>query len=492
MKFLLTFSALFLLSWSSVTSASYQDLNNLLNKIKEAENKKLPQTALDLAKDLEVKAKAEKEEGIYLRAIAKQILNKAHIQGKQPKEKVKILREEIQKEKEERRPILKSLLAVWFWHYYQQNSYKFLNRTQTGNWQEDDFETWDLPKLQQEIITLFNEALKDQEVLKKISIQKYRGLIERGNIVAEDSTLFEFLSHEIINFYTNFYATTPSSEDDAPITTNSIAFNDYKGFMEAKLEELPPSLIADALKVYQGLMRFYAQKKNQELLLDVDLNRWQLLKERAVGEERIELIQKKYQSLAEEFKAFPTSTMALYYLALIHQDKKELVKAVEVCQEADKRFKDSDGARHCRNLIKTITQKYFQLEIENTINESNLQTVLRYKNINKLYFRIIKDDWDSYLTQEWADLGENPRRDRIQKLINNKAEKEWSIDLKMTDDYQVRREKIAIPKLPYGFYQIVASDKADFSESDDLVLYRSFWSTDTTIMVRSWYNEVQA
>ncbi|MEI6422089.1 MAG: hypothetical protein WCP55_07710, partial [Lentisphaerota bacterium] len=61
----------------------------LLDEIVDAGNKKLPQTALEAAEKLEKMTKDSAEKGLYVRAIAEKIISKAHILGKNPRDKVK-------------------------------------------------------------------------------------------------------------------------------------------------------------------------------------------------------------------------------------------------------------------------------------------------------------------------------------------------------------------------------------------------------------------
>ena len=169
-----------ILCFSGISAfSSTADLENLLTKINEAESQKLPQTALTHAMELEKKAKAEKHKGLYVRALAKRILNQSHILGKAPKDKVKILREEVGKISEDLRPLVKIILARWFWHYYEQNRYKFSDRTQTIGLQSDDFTTWDLNKIFAEVRALFEDGLRSADYLKKEEIEDYNGVIER-------------------------------------------------------------------------------------------------------------------------------------------------------------------------------------------------------------------------------------------------------------------------------------------------------------------------
>ena len=56
-----------------------------------------------------------------------------NIQGNKPEEKIIRIEAEIAKVPKEMAPILQTLLAHWYWHYFQQNSWRFLQRTATAD-----------------------------------------------------------------------------------------------------------------------------------------------------------------------------------------------------------------------------------------------------------------------------------------------------------------------------------------------------------------------
>lgn len=160
-------------------NSSSQELKQLMSQIEKAEAQKLPKTALELSLKLETQALAENNKGVLIRAIVKKVLNRSHVLGGSPKEKIKLLRSEISKLPADSKPLVKILLARWFWHYYEQNIYKFSSRTSTVGLDSDDFTTWDLPKLFSEIRSLFEEGLKDGQILKNLKIGDFESVVER-------------------------------------------------------------------------------------------------------------------------------------------------------------------------------------------------------------------------------------------------------------------------------------------------------------------------
>ncbi|NIP94454.1 MAG: hypothetical protein GWO24_13825, partial [Akkermansiaceae bacterium] len=99
-------------------------------------------------------------------------------------------------------PVMEAILANWYWSFFQQNRWRFVQRTQTGGPGGDDILTWDLAGILAEIDERFQAALSHREVLKKVPVGHYDVLLVKGN--APDSfrpTMFDFLAHDALRFY---------------------------------------------------------------------------------------------------------------------------------------------------------------------------------------------------------------------------------------------------------------------------------------------------
>ncbi|HAZ11978.1 MAG: hypothetical protein A2X86_06995 [Bdellovibrionales bacterium GWA2_49_15] len=480
---------LVLLSFQTASSST-SELENILAKINEAESKKLPQTALDLAHELEKKAKAEKNKALYIRAITKRILNQSHILGKAPKESVKILRQEVGKVSEEVRPLVKIILARWFWHYYEQNRYKFSARTQTVGLETDDFTTWDSYKIFAEVRALFEDGLKNADYLKKEKVEDYNGLIERGNLFQNSSvTLYEFSLREMITFLTYGTSALPAPEDKFEVDAASGAFAPHQIFLDYKPQTTDKeSPLLRGIEIYQQLMQYYHEKKMLEQFVDADVARLKFIHAQVADLGKTESFLVRLKEIEDEFKDVSTSTMASFEMAKQHHSDQEYSTAVRVCEKAVQRHPQSDGASLCQDLLKSIKHPLFSLKTENSINKSNSNLLIKYKNIKKLYFRVVEDDWKNYLNKKWRRLDDALERDDAAKILLQKPILQWTRELAETKDFKDREVEEPIADLPYGFYKIFASSDPQFSSSNignqETLAYTSFWKTDTLILVR--------
>ncbi|MEO8498499.1 MAG: hypothetical protein ABI614_25835, partial [Planctomycetota bacterium] len=164
--------------------------------------KGLPKTAIEKLDPIIEQALADKAYAEAIKAIGQKISLEGNIQGNKPEEKVTRLQAEIDKAPAEMRPVLETILANWYWHYFQQNQWRFMQRTQTTAPPSDDFTTWDLPRILSEIDKRFQKALASADVLKKIPIADYNDLLEKGTAPdAYRPTLYDFLAHNALEFY---------------------------------------------------------------------------------------------------------------------------------------------------------------------------------------------------------------------------------------------------------------------------------------------------
>ena len=128
-------------------------------KVDEAVNKGLPKTAIQELEPIIAAAMKDKAYPEAIRAIAKKIALEGNIEGNKPEERITRMKAEIAKAPKEMVPVMDAILAHWYWHYFQQNRWRFVQRTATAATPGDDFTTWDLPRFFAEIDKQFAKAL---------------------------------------------------------------------------------------------------------------------------------------------------------------------------------------------------------------------------------------------------------------------------------------------------------------------------------------------
>ena len=94
------------------------------------------------------------------------------------------------------------LLARWYWNFFQENRWRFLQRTQVDQAPGDDPLTWDLPRILGEIDRHFSAALAAAEQLRTVPVKDWDGLLQPGTLPDEyRPTLYDFVAKEALEFY---------------------------------------------------------------------------------------------------------------------------------------------------------------------------------------------------------------------------------------------------------------------------------------------------
>src|SRR5205814_7079116 len=139
----------------------------------EAIQKGLPKTAIENLDPIIQGALKDKAWGEATKAIARKIVLEGNIQGNKAEEKIMRMEAEIGKAPKEIVPLLDTILANWYWHYFQNNRWRFMQRTATAEAPGKDFTTWDLPRLFAVIDRQFSKALSASGQLKKTPVAAY-------------------------------------------------------------------------------------------------------------------------------------------------------------------------------------------------------------------------------------------------------------------------------------------------------------------------------
>ncbi len=475
-----------------------QSTEELWKKVSEAENKGLPQTAIDSLKEIYRLASAENRQAEALKALLKRIVLDSNIKGNKADEKIKFLKEEIEKADERLKPVMRTVLAQWYWHYFSNNRYRFINRAQTAGLSESDFTTWDLAKLFAEISGLYLKALEDAEALKKMPLSDFSQILEKGNLEEKIiPTVYDFVCYKALEFFESGEQAGAAPSDAFEIDAAGPAFEEYSKFANYSPDTTDTSSVKlIALKIYQGLLKFHAGDADKDAFIDAEIRRLVYVKNTAAGDDKQEIFIRRMGEIASEYKSSKLSALSVFYIAQELYDKGEYVKALQTAEQAVKDHPQSDGATNCRVVINNIKSRSYSLSAERAImSGEKTKIAVNYKNIDTLNFRVVKESWKECLEGETVEEGRKSfnwiDESEIRKMLAKKPEAEWSSSLKPTADYKQAQALVEAPQLPAGFYRVFASHKKDFSETDNNIQHCVLWVCDFSLVTRSRENSIE-
>ncbi len=474
----LLLGALFALA-CNLTAAPRDDL---WLKVSEAEAQRLPQTAIEALEPIIEAALADGSHAEAIKAISKKIALETQIQGELPEESILRLQAELEQTPPELQPIFQTLLAHSYWNYFQQNRWRFLQRSQTAEAPSEDFRTWDLPRILREIDRHFTAALANQDFLQSVPIESYDAFLDRGSVPdTYRPTLYDFLAYQALSFYQAGEQAAIEAEETFAISANSPIFDGPTAFLSwqpAAGETYSPEL--KAIQLYQDLLRFHADDSDRSAYYDADLARLLYGYNLAQGEDTDQRYATALEQFIERTAQHEISTRAIAKLAAYHHSQNDLVTAHEIASHGLETFPQSAGAIQCHNLIQQIEQKSATIQTESVWNAPWPTIDVTYRNVEKVYFRAIKATFEEELVTPITPT-------RIpQELLKLQPDFTWQEDLPPTPDYQNRTENLAAPQnLEPGYYYILSSADPNFLELDNQISATPIWVSNLSLVLRT-------
>lgn len=448
---------------------------------KDFEDKGLPESALKVVIAIYEQAKKEQNAAQLVKAVVHQLKYTDYKEENAFVKNLNKLRDEAQTATFPTKPLLHSMLGEMYWQYYQNNRYRFSERTELANIKQDDIETWGLNKIIEETFQQYKLSLQHAAQSKATPIHVYDEVLHTGNELGRSyrPTLYDFLAHRALDF---------SSGEEASITTPAYAFvldkADYLAeatvFANLKIESRDTlSMKYFAIHLLQDLILFHLPDANPEALVELDIQRLSFVKQNLILPNKDDVYKNALENLEQKYITHPVSTRVTFLIAQTYVEQANLYrplqsenhkwdnkKGFEICESAKKRFPDSDGAIQCENLQTDILAKSISATIEeNNVPGTAFRSLVQYKNFTDLHYRIIKTNRDEIRSQrkKWEQNYDVDREQKfIEYFVSKTPVKSGKFVLPDDKDYQQHSIEVKLDALPVGEYMVLFSHRADF------------------------------
>ncbi|MDD3147657.1 MAG: MG2 domain-containing protein, partial [Candidatus Riflebacteria bacterium] len=461
-----SFALVLLLALFATCQVMAQSRSELWQKVAEAKSNGLPQTAIEFLVPLYEQAIKEGHMTDAVKALCEKIVQEGTVQGNQPQEKIVRLEEEIGKADKSIKPLLNIILAKWYWHFYNRNSYRFMNRSRTEGLNDKDFTTWDLPKLFGHIGDLYENVLNEEKELRKISISTLDGFIEPGNQPKElRATLFDFFAHEALEFYMADAQSAAKPIRAFELEADSPALGEREAFLKWQPESLDKdSCNLRAVKVLQRLLKAALESDNRDALLDNDLIRLAWARRVAVGDNISENYVKELEKFAAANKDHPYAATAIGYIAQEHFALGNMTKALEYAEKGINTWPGSHGESICRNVMAGVLNKEITIETEKVMLPEAAKVRVSFRNLEKVYFKLLERSTDDlYDVQNYSP--DNINWDQYEKILSRPTVQKWDANLDPGKEYGRCEAFVDLPQMKPGLYYLAASVREDFNQS---------------------------
>ncbi|MBN2533193.1 MAG: hypothetical protein JXB88_09895 [Spirochaetales bacterium] len=465
-------------------------------KIDALERKGLTRSILDELDVLYREARKEKKQDELIKIIIYRAKYESQITEEATVQVIRDIKDVIEETEEPAKSIIKSILADFFWQYYENNRYKFSQRTETAELEDGDITTWDIRKLVNEISGLYLSSLSEKDLLKKTKIDEYEKILIQGNSRDIRPTLYDFLAHRALDFFLNeeAYLTRPAYKFEL---NDERLFSPAEVFSRLKLTtEDTVSLKFQALLIFQDILAFHLSDTDPAPLIHADVKRLDFVKRHAVEMDKdtlylkaLEQSQKKYKDhaasgiVSHKIAEYYGNRASLYTPGISDEHKWDKKKALDICDSVIKAFPRSEGAVNCMQLSDRIREKALTFNIEKANSrDTPFLALITYKNLQKVSFKIIQmteKERDKAYEIEY-DTGTEGRIDYYNSFPSVAS---FSGQFPDDGDFQEHSTEIRIPALDYGYYIILASAKEDFSLQNNAIFYSPVWITDIGFIV---------
>lgn len=470
-------SILMLICFASFSQAQ-NNFDSQWKKVIQLENEGLTKSAAELVDSIYKDAKSSKNKQQEIKALLHKSKYMLILEEDAQLNIVNLFKSKIETSKDiPTQHLLENMLATMYWQYFQQNRYQFYNRSKTDAKVSDDFRTWDLETLFQEIHVYYQRSLENGLLLQQESLENYSSLLHE----AKDSkiyrpTLFDLLSHNALQFYKTSENSITKPAYQFKIDNPSF-LADSEVFINLKLNSKDStSLELNALKVHQNLLKFHRKDKQSKAFVNVDIERLNFVLQHATFDNADDVLIKTLTANAKNLQDSPLSALYNYEIAtqyhqqgfeydteILNSETNEKNKwknkeAFELCNEVIAAFPASDGAKKCEILKQQILQPSLGLQAEEFISINTPSRLLvNYKNLTELNFsvyKVNKKQLKNYQSLYNAD-------EKVRYFKNLNPVKSFTSTLKSEGDYQTHRTEIIVPELQNGLYIIKADTNKD-------------------------------
>ena len=390
--------------------------------------------------------------------------------------------------------ILHSFLGDFYKQYYYHHRWEIDQKTHIPAVLSLDITQWSKQNFLENAQTHFLASLQNKDALYLIPISDF------NSILMVDSSEFKFypslydlLANRAIQYFSQNLSSTFLLKNK-PHETNYLLPTQEFLDQEIKIVEEGDYKI-QTLKIYQSLSRLHQQNSDSIALVRTELNRLRFIKKNFhTTSKSNENLLRILNDLAETHMELEVSAEVYFEMANLHANeglkydpftKKEFrwekKKAVKWAEKAVHLFPNSLGGKACASFLKQIQNPTIELKLrEVNLPDQPILSSLTYKNINRIYFRLIRAHY-------YSEKQDNQRRDHEKeptKYLTRKAFMDWSKELPNEGDFQSHNLQLRVPDLSYGYYILLSSPDPNF-DAKSLIQINKFWVSNLSFIQRS-------
>lgn len=464
---------------------------DLWRKVQDFIDRRLPQSALATVDQIYAKAIAEEDQPNCLKSLVFQFSLQATTSDGSEVLLYAELRSAMTSSTGTMRAILQSMLGEYLWNYYRINRSENKSRSLTDGIAPEDFRTWDPHVYADTARAYYLASLEQAALLNATPIRSYQVTLDIGpGSDAFRPTLYDLLAFRALNFFED-------DETDLTIPMDEFQPNERRAFAPTRNFVNTSFRTTDSssrhwtsIRIYQQLLQFHLQDADPIALVDADLRRLSYIRSIAVSDDADSLYRDALADLAHSLRGDNQAARVLYSLAIYYQEENNLASAMEVCNEAIKRFPHSIGAADCLATREEILRRSISIKGEaTTLPNAPFIANLVYRNITTIYMRVIPvndslSDEDDYRRNNFGP-------EALEMLLKESPLHTLTVSLPQPKpaDYATHTLATRIPGLATGRYIILASPDSNFPMEKNAIAYTFVTATRLAVTYQHIDNE---
>lgn len=378
--------------------------------------------------------------------------------------------------------------------YYQQNRWRFQNRTQTLAFDPTDIRTWSLEKIREEALKHYLLSLTNETVLQATPLEKLSKIlvIQDKSSLWTQADLFSFLAHRALDYLER----NEGKPEITSVDSFQKNFRPIKEFLAITYPWNASSSNYDlAFSIYQKLLSSQQAQNNKAYLTFYNLKRLKLAQNLPFpdqDEQHYVHALKAFKSEIESGKKAMNQidfALASYYFdkGIRYPQSQDssyrfyLYKAFKICETLE--HQNDYIAKQAKALKSQITQGHFSFSLKQVeLPHEPIELTINYRNHHKLFARLFKVPH----TYEKTNLYQEAF---INQLKMQKIEKEWEFRLTNFGDFQPHDSTIVLEGLARGNYFLMISPDPNFYTKENQVALSNFQISQLAYFSRSNANE---
>jgi hypothetical protein len=448
----------------------------------------LPKSAVAVVDSIYVKAKKDNNFTQVVRALVYQSKFAMTLEEDAELKVVQKFQKEISEARSPIRNILESMLAEIYTEYFKMNRYQMQKRTRTAEKVDSiDFRTWDEATLLREIDVYHQRALHEIVILKQNKLAPFDEILTRAdNSRRYRPTLFDLLAHQALDFYRSGELSDRTHVNAFKLDNPQYA-TEFESLTLPRHDTLSP--LYRTMKLYQQLLSFHKRDRDQSAYVDVELERLEFVIQQGTFADKAQIHKQTLRNLQTRYSESPLSAMIAFELAnvlnteALADESMSFKEAIDVCEEAIRRYPVSDAGMKCKVLLEGILDPRIELKSERYIPSGKPSLIyVSYQNTDSIRFRVYK------ISDALKDIFEDLTKDseRIEFMDSLATFKDWSSAFKIAGDYRMHSTEIVVPPLDHGLYLVRANiADGDKEKQARFLAYSIFTVTDIALITTS-------